>query len=127
MANTGVNTEGSQFVITHQPLPQLDGQFTAFGRVIDGFDTILKFLAIDPRNPVPEDGGAARQPVRVIKAEVVRKRDHEYNPEKTKPGMADVLGGTGIPEGSDSTFTPRSASQDNSPIDGGSLFSPSNP
>ena len=129
MANTGPNTEGSQFVITHQPLPQLDGNFTAFGRVIEGFDVLLNCKAIDPKNPVPADGGVAREPVRINKATVLRKRDHEYKPEKFKqqdvPGMMDDLDGP--PTRSDDLFAPRSASQDVPPIDGGSLFSPSNP
>lgn len=34
------NSAGSQFFIMHEDAPHLDGQYAAFGRMIDGFDTL---------------------------------------------------------------------------------------
>lgn len=42
MASSGKDTEGSQFFITHSPQPHLDGRYTLFGKVIDGFDVVDK-------------------------------------------------------------------------------------
>lgn len=40
MATAGFNTGGSQFFICLSPQPHLDGNYTAFGRVIDSIQTI---------------------------------------------------------------------------------------
>ncbi len=41
------NSAGSQFFIMHADAPHLDGQYAAFGRVIDGMDVIDKIAEVN--------------------------------------------------------------------------------
>ena len=50
------NSAGSQFFIMHEDAPHLDGQYAAFGKMTDGFDTLDEIAETDtdrmdrPRN-----------------------------------------------------------------------------
>jgi len=53
MANGGPNTNGSQFfIITTEDQPDLDGRYTAFGRVVDGMDVVRQIKQGDIINKV---------------------------------------------------------------------------
>jgi cyclophilin family peptidyl-prolyl cis-trans isomerase len=53
MANSGANTNGSQFFITRSAIPSLDGRFTIFGKVIQGLDVLSQLTPRDPSSGAP--------------------------------------------------------------------------
>ncbi len=76
MAHAGRDTGGSQFFLTFIETPHLDGKHTVFGRVIEGFDVLGELQKRDPGGPNPP------APDKIIKAEVLRDRGHEYKFDK---------------------------------------------
>lgn len=85
MAHAGRDTGGSQFFLTFRPTPHLNPSadmksgHTVFGRVIEGYDNLVKLKTADPQKP--------GKPDKILEAKVLRKREHEYTP-KTKPDAA---------------------------------------
>lgn len=73
MANSGPDTNGSQFFLTHLPTEWLNGKHTVFGRVIRGQDVVDSLLGGDT----------------IVKAEVLRKRDHEYKAARLEDSKPD--------------------------------------
>jgi cyclophilin family peptidyl-prolyl cis-trans isomerase len=77
MAHAGRDTGNSQFFLTFVPTPHLNGLHTAFGRVIDGMEVLG-----DLQRRSPEHQQEAPKADRILKAEVIRDRGHEYKFDK---------------------------------------------
>ena len=75
MANSGPNTNGSQFFIVTAAngAHHLDGRHTVFGKVVKGFEVVDK-LGMSPTGP----NNRPEPPVKIISASVISKRNHPY-------------------------------------------------
>jgi hypothetical protein len=78
MAHAGKDTAGSQFFLTFRPTDHLDGKHTVFGRVIEGLDVLPKIQRT--QTPDGRQVPGVKQAT-IVKAEVIRKRDHDYVPD----------------------------------------------
>ncbi len=92
MAHRGKDTGGAQFFLTFERTSGLDGGHTCFGRVIEGqrvLETLTRTHIARHKSPTGRE-----EPIpnltkdKIISAEVIRKRDHLYRPNRV--GKNDV-------------------------------------
>lgn len=69
MANKGPDTNGSQFFITSQPLPHLDGKHVVFGRLVSGQEDFRKMEAIETN-----EKDEPIEPLRIVNAGELRRK-----------------------------------------------------
>jgi peptidyl-prolyl cis-trans isomerase A (cyclophilin A) len=50
MANSGPNTNKSQFYISYKPNPALDNKHTVFGELVKGFDVLDNIEGLSTKN-----------------------------------------------------------------------------
>jgi len=65
MANAGRDTNGSQFFITFDATPHLNGGYTIFGQVVEGMETVHALKRRDPSR-YPDFSGDAMESVTII-------------------------------------------------------------
>lgn len=75
MANSGPNTNGSQFFICFTQTPWLNGKHAVFGKILTGMEVL------DAIEAVGSQSGKTTEKV-IFNIEVVSKRNHEYHVKK---------------------------------------------
>jgi peptidyl-prolyl cis-trans isomerase B (cyclophilin B) len=68
MANSGPNTNGSQFFIIYEDNSRLAPNYTLWGKVIKGLDIVKAVAAMGSDNSHPAGGGIPNQPIAIEKA-----------------------------------------------------------
>ena len=80
MANSGPNTNGSQFYILYQAAPHLDGKHSVFGRLVGGMDTLNRMEII----PVNQDNDKPLKTIKINKTIVYQNPFNDPLPHQIK-------------------------------------------
>jgi len=82
MAHAGKDTGGSQFFLTFDRTDSLNGRHTVFGRVIEGLEVLENLQRTHVLINRREEEIPDVKKDKILSAEVIRKRDHVYRPNK---------------------------------------------
>ena len=78
------NSAGSQFFVCLGPTPNLDDKYTAFGKVVEGLETVKAIAGV---NIVDKQAGRPEKPPVINKVSVMAVTP-EHNPYAAMLGMA---------------------------------------
>uniref|UniRef100_H2N040 RING-type E3 ubiquitin-protein ligase PPIL2 n=1 Tax=Oryzias latipes TaxID=8090 RepID=H2N040_ORYLA len=98
MANSGPNTNKSQFFITFRSCPHLDRKHTIFGRIVGGFETLtaMENVACDPKTDKPKtdiqllSATVFVDPYEEADAQIAAEREKETQKQQEEAQKADV-------------------------------------
>merc|ERR1711865_800224 len=82
MANSGPNTNGSQFFICTEATKHLDGKHVVFGEVLEGYDVVQKMEALGSRS------GRTSKKVSILNCGTPNTADEKA---AKKPKLIDVM------------------------------------
>jgi cyclophilin family peptidyl-prolyl cis-trans isomerase len=80
------NSGGAQFFICGSPQPQLDGQFSAFGQVTEGFDVVERISLVST-----DSNGVTVAPIKIISIKIDPKKLEPFKDATVDQMRKDVL------------------------------------